>query len=138
MPPQDLQTPIPCIIVIINIFRHGRGAEGELRSDGGLAHTRPHNTLHLRSGSLACILQSDTNKLYFDAALLEFGAFMGMGIGEGLALFCCTNQLHIIYEFQNAIIALEYWMPGSCFTDLPIKLALSLTLHDGNAMYYPC
>ena len=58
--------------------------EGELRSDGGLARTRPHNTLHLGSGSLACSLQSDTNKLYFDAVLLEFGAFMGMGIGEGM------------------------------------------------------
>ena len=53
---------------------------------------------------------------------------MGMGIGEGLALFCCTNQLHIIYEFQNAIIALEYWMPGSCFTDLPKKIGFELDI----------
>ena len=56
---------------------------------------------------------------------------MGMGIGEGMfGTFLLTNQLHIVYEFQNAIITLEYWMPGSCFTDLP--------LHDGNAMYCPC
>ena len=46
----------PFLALLLSLISSDTAGEGELRSDGGLARTRPHNTLHLGSGSLACSL----------------------------------------------------------------------------------